>query len=101
MFPLFTINIPKIIIIRETKTFHVICSSRTRYPNIIPKMGIKYATWVWNTNPLTVKILNLINKNLPHEDITIDISINEKFKIKHAIKKLKIPFFILIYNYIL
>ena len=34
------------------------------------------------------KILNLISKNLPHEDITIDISINEKFKIKHAETKL-------------
>ena len=28
-------------------------------------MGIKYATWVWNTNPLTVKILNLINHASP------------------------------------
>lgn len=34
------------------------------------------------------KILELINKNLPHNDITIDISINESFKIKHAESKL-------------
>jgi len=34
------------------------------------------------------RILNLINENLPHEDITIDISINEKFKIQYAETKL-------------
>ncbi len=34
------------------------------------------------------KILNLINQKLPHNDITIDISINEKFKIKYAESKL-------------
>ena len=34
------------------------------------------------------EILRLINNDLPHKDITIDISINEKFKIKYAETKL-------------
>ena len=40
-------------------------SSITRYPKIIPKIGIKYATWVWNTNPLTVKIRKRISQANP------------------------------------
>ena len=43
----------------------VIISFIRKYPKIIPKIGIRYATCVWNTNPLTVKILNLINHANP------------------------------------
>ena len=46
-------------------TFQVIISSIKKYPKIIPKIGIKYATWVWKTKPLTVKILNLISQAKP------------------------------------
>ena len=43
----------------------MITSSIRKNPKIIPNTGIKYATWVWNTNPLTVNILNLINQAKP------------------------------------
>ena len=53
------------IITNDTKTLHVIISSIKKYPKIIPKIGIRYATWVWKTKPFTVKILNLINHASP------------------------------------
>ena len=37
----FTINIPDIIIISETKAFQVICSFKISAPKITPKIGIK------------------------------------------------------------
>ena len=43
----------------------MITSSIRKNPKIIPNTGIKYATWVWNTNPFTVNILNLINQAKP------------------------------------
>ena len=46
-------------------TFQVIISSIKKYPKNIPKIGIKYATWVWKTKPFTVKILNLISQAKP------------------------------------
>ena len=54
-------------------TFQVIISSIKKYPKIIPKIGIKYATWVWKTKPFTVKILNLINHAKP-------VAITPKYK---------------------
>ena len=53
------------LITNETITRHVIISSIKKYPNNTPKIGIKYATWVWKTNPLTVNILNLNNQAKP------------------------------------
>lgn len=44
--------------------------------------------FIKDKDKLRKKILTLINKSLPHKDITIDISINEKFKIKYAETKL-------------
>ena len=59
------IYIPIRIINNEIKTLHVIISFIKKYPKIIPKMGIRYATCVWKTNPFTVNILNLINQAKP------------------------------------
>ena len=56
---------PKRIITKDTKTLQVIISFIKTYPKKIPKIGIRYATWVWKTRPLTVKILNLINQANP------------------------------------
>ena len=67
-------------------TFQVIISSIKKYPKIIPKIGIKYATWVWKTKPFTVKILNLISQANPvaitpkYNNATVEAKVGLEFQ---------------------
>ena len=67
-------------------TFQVITSSIRKYPKIIPKIGIKYATWVWKTKPLTVNILNLISQAKPvaitpkYSNEIVETKVGEEFQ---------------------
>ena len=84
--------IPKSIITNDARTLHVIISSIKKYPKIIPKIGIKYATWVWNTKPLIVNILNLINHANPvaitpkYNNDRVDAKVGSEF---HGVSNIK------------